>query len=119
MGFTVPTADFAAANAADPGCSTLMAGCTGDIVELAHSLAGSVTVIDDCTFEVTGWEFDGLGPAVEWWVAAAEGDDEVFPYPANAKYVGALGPPGNESNYVTGEQHMWEAMSSNAPASGA
>ena len=61
-----------------------MAGCSGELVGFSHSVAGTVTVIDDCTFKVDGWEFDGKGPVVEWWAAAASGSDTVFPYPANA-----------------------------------
>ena len=102
-GFTVPSADFNA-TANDAGCPTTMSRCTGNIFGLSHDVAGTVTVIDDCTFQVDGWEYDGLGPAVAWWAAAASGPDDEFPYPANAKFVALLTRAGGgELDYVTGE----------------
>lgn len=60
---------------------------------------------DDCTFFVDGWQFDGEGPAVEWWGAkqSAEAPDGEFPYlpeyMSNPLKIGELGVPGN---YQTG-----------------
>jgi hypothetical protein len=88
---TLPTAEFAAYNAKPPACSKVMAGCTGNFVTLLHGVNGTVMVLDDCTFRVQGWEFDGQGPKVEWWAAkATRGDPETFPYNANAIKVGEL-----------------------------
>lgn len=81
--FTVPLKEFKKAQNSE--CSTKYKGCTGEIVTLLHEVAGTITVIDDCTFRVSNWEFDGNGPLVAWWAATAEGDPEEFPYPANAK----------------------------------
>lgn len=69
-------------------------------------MAGTITVLDDCTFGVSGWEFDGEGPDVAWWAATAEGKRKEFPYPANAIQVAELVPQGLEGtspNYVAGE----------------
>lgn len=63
--FTVPFSEFESTTAS--GCSTSFAGCTGEFLTKEHEVAGIVTVIDDCTFRIQGWQFDGLGPAVEWY----------------------------------------------------
>ena len=96
-GYTLPTANFEAGSAAE--CPTTMAGCTGIFVTISHGVAGEVTVIDDCTFRVQSWEFDGQGPAVEWWAAQQEGSPSTFPYPANAIKIAELRDNGN---YVAG-----------------
>lgn len=99
--FTVPQSEFTAGNTT---CSTVMAGCTGSFVNgAAHMVEGEITVIDDCTFEISGWQFDGAGPAVEWWAAMQDDRDNLFPYPANAQKIGELGAPGN---YQTGAQYV-------------
>ncbi|NJR43236.1 MAG: DM13 domain-containing protein [Akkermansiaceae bacterium] len=79
--FTVPYTEYAGTVA--PGCGNTYAGCSGEFFMLAHEIAGTVTVIDDCTFRIEGWQFDGEGPAVEWcaslsarccfWVAQTDG----------------------------------------------
>eukprot|EP00892_Ulva_mutabilis_P011124 jgi/Ulvmu1/8384/UM042_0091.1 len=98
--FTVPQSEFPAGTSS---CSTIMAGCTGTFVNgAAHQVEGVITVIDDCTFEISGWQFDGIGPAVEWWAAMQNDREDLFPYPANAQKIGELGAPGN---YQTGSNH--------------
>jgi hypothetical protein len=66
--FTVPFTEFDSTVLS--GCGTTYAGCTGELFEcpecVPHQVAGSITVIDDCTFRIQGWQFDGKGPAVEW-----------------------------------------------------
>ena len=95
--FTVPQDEFTAGTTS---CSTAMAGCTGTFVNgAAHMVEGEITVIDDCTFEISGWQFDGVGPAVEWWAAMQDDTANLFPYPANAQKIGELGAPGS---YQTG-----------------
>jgi hypothetical protein len=84
-----------------PGCTKVMAGCKGSFTTKAHDVAGDVTVIDDCTFRVQGWEFDGGGPAVEWWGAMQNGDTTTFPYSDASMKIGELGPPGK---YVVGKR---------------
>lgn len=66
--FTIPFADFRADTKAtqDAGCGSTFAGCHGKFTQLSHEVAGKVTVLDDCTFRIEGWQFDGKGPAVEW-----------------------------------------------------
>ena len=50
--FTVPKAEFTAGTTS---CSTSMAGCTGTFVNGApRGVEGDITVIDDCTFEISG-----------------------------------------------------------------
>ena len=93
-GYTIPATSFTEDNAAN-NCTSLLAGCTGELVGLSHSVAGTITVIDDCTFKVEGFDFDGLGPAVYWWAAKAEGADNVFPFPANAKRIASFTEPGS------------------------
>jgi hypothetical protein len=93
-GWTMPASQY------DPwshmsGCERTMAGCTANFHMNSHEINGTVLVIDDCTFLVNGWQFDGLGLPVEWWAAQQEGDATVFPYPANARPISSLGQPGN------------------------
>ena len=60
---------------------------------------------DDCTFFVDGWQFDGEGPAVEWWGAKRSAAAPAGVFSHNAKYmstaikIGELGAPGS---YQTG-----------------
>jgi len=53
-------------------------GCTADhpfvgrsseLSNLAHGVSGTVTVLDDCTLEVTNFNYDGGGPAVFFYAA--------------------------------------------------
>jgi hypothetical protein len=91
--YTVPKAEY---DGKPSGCSAQMAGCTGELVTLQHEVSGTVNVIDDCTFEVTDWQFDGLGPVVEWWGAKQTGDPKVFPYKdPTAKKIAELGKVGS------------------------
>ena len=96
---TAETAEFNAPTPAE--CTSVMAGCTGTFANgAAHNVGGMLTVIDDCTFRVTSWTFDGTGPAVEWWAEQGEGDPEMFPYdPATSLKIAEIGEPGN---YVAG-----------------
>jgi hypothetical protein len=40
-------------------------GQTGELSTIAHSVSGTVTVVDDCTIEITNFNYDGLGLVVE------------------------------------------------------
>mmetsp|Transcript_17626 Transcript_17626/g.45871 ORF Transcript_17626/g.45871 Transcript_17626/m.45871 type:complete len:129 (+) Transcript_17626:130-516(+) len=42
-------------------------GFTADMVEISHDLRGTFTVVDDCTFKIENFSYDGTGPAVYWW----------------------------------------------------
>lgn len=64
--FTIPFAEWDGES--PPECTAVMAGCTGEFVELSHATGGTITVIDDCTFRISQYSFDGEGPAVEWCV---------------------------------------------------
>jgi hypothetical protein len=84
------------------GCSTGYAGCQGVLHGHHHQVRGTITVIDDCTFQVSDWEFDGEGPGVEWWGEKFEGEPNFirqFPLSSTAIKIGELGTPGN---YQTG-----------------
>ena len=70
--FTVPYTEFDDTVAS--GCGTVFAGCTGELDGacpdcVPHEVEGSIEVLDDCTFRIQGWQFDGVGPAVEWCAA--------------------------------------------------
>jgi hypothetical protein len=90
---TAETSEFM--EATPPECTKVMAGCKGTFQTKAHSTAGDLAVIDDCTFRVKSWEFDGQGPAVEWWGAKQAGDPKTFPYNEASLKIGELGSPGN------------------------
>ncbi|KAK9902134.1 hypothetical protein WJX75_005494 [Coccomyxa subellipsoidea] len=36
-------------------------------------IAGTITIIDDCSFKVSNFSYDGLAPAVHWWGAKSLG----------------------------------------------
>lgn len=69
---------------------------------------------DDCTFFVDGWQFDGEGPAVEWWGAKRSAapppgrNPYIARYITNAKKIGELGAPGS---YQTGALSFCNAES--------
>lgn len=44
-------------------------GSSATFSTLAHEVAGTVTIIDDCTLEITGFNYDGQGPAVYFYAA--------------------------------------------------
>lgn len=105
--FTFPTEEFPDEPS---GCTTVMTGCTGTFVMFSHDIAGEVEVIDDCTFRVTGWEFDGIGPAVEWWAAPQSTvlDPTEFPFSEGQSIkIGELGTgiPG-DGPYVVGATRL-------------
>eukprot|EP01128_Nolandella_sp_AFSM9_P000793 TRINITY_DN10914_c0_g1_i1.p1 TRINITY_DN10914_c0_g1~~TRINITY_DN10914_c0_g1_i1.p1 ORF type:complete len:655 (-),score=114.59 TRINITY_DN10914_c0_g1_i1:132-2027(-) len=44
-----------------------LVGYSGPLSTKAHQVAGTVRIVDDCTFEVLSFRYDGGGPAVYWW----------------------------------------------------
>ncbi|EFN50780.1 hypothetical protein CHLNCDRAFT_142500 [Chlorella variabilis] len=42
-------------------------GFEGQLTEFEHDVSGTVRIVDDCTFEVSGFTYDGQGPDVYWW----------------------------------------------------
>lgn len=56
-------------------------GSVAELSTLYHNVGGTVTVIDDDTFRVDGFTFDGGGPAVYFYLATGE---------TNAEFVAGL-----------------------------
>jgi len=46
-----------------------MVGYTGTFQTKSHNVAGTATIIDDCTIHVTNFDYDGGGPAVYFYAA--------------------------------------------------
>ncbi|MFT2091741.1 DM13 domain-containing protein [Paraglaciecola sp. 2405UD69-4] len=42
-------------------------GYTGEFTTFAHNVSGTATIIDDCTIEVTMFNFDGMAPNVRFY----------------------------------------------------
>jgi len=78
-------------NAIDSGCSAEhpAVGSTAPFVQFFHDVAGQVTVVDDCTLEIRGFAYDGLGPDVYFF--AAQGID----YASSDSFI--IGPRLNRS----------------------
>lgn len=49
-------------------------GITAELTTIHHGVSGTLEVIDDCTFDVRDFWFDGQGIVVHWW----GGQDDVF-----------------------------------------
>ena len=54
----------------------VMVGQTGELSTLAHSVSGTITIVNDCTIEITNFNYDGLGLVVEVYAGV---DDNYFP----------------------------------------
>lgn len=44
-------------------------GLTSELSTLDHDVEGTVVVVDDCSFRVDGFKYDGTGPDVFWYAA--------------------------------------------------
>lgn len=44
-------------------------GYTGDFSTLFHNVSGTATIIDNCTIQITGFNYDGGGPQVYFYAA--------------------------------------------------
>ena len=66
-------------------------GRTSELSNLAHGVSGTVTVIDDCTIEVTNFNYDGGGPSVYFYAAT----DRDF-----RNYSAIIGPRLNGQRWV-------------------
>eukprot|EP00877_Chromochloris_zofingiensis_P010195 jgi/Chrzof1/5429/Cz16g02200.t1 len=42
-------------------------GLVGELSQLQHKVSGKITILDDCSFQVTGFTYDGQAPAAYWW----------------------------------------------------
>jgi hypothetical protein len=40
-------------------------------------VGGHISILDDCTFQVTGFSYDGLAPAAHWWGGNGLAQDEL------------------------------------------
>jgi len=51
------------------GCASTHSkiGYTGEFTTFDHDVAGTATIIDDCTIEITNFTYDGRGPAVYFY----------------------------------------------------
>ncbi|BDA51080.1 probable cytochrome b561, DM13 and DOMON domain-containing protein [Coccomyxa sp. Obi] len=60
----------AAAAAVKSGCNGTRThpyvGYQGDLTTMDHNVGGHISILDDCTFRVTGFNYDGLAPAAHW-----------------------------------------------------
>ena len=58
-------------NLISAGCSANhpYVGQSRELSNFAHGVRGTVTVVDDCTIEVTGFNYDGGGPSVYFYAA--------------------------------------------------
>jgi hypothetical protein len=45
---------------------------------LQHKWMGTVTVVDDCTFRVDGFVYDGLGPNAFFWASQGTSRDSLL-----------------------------------------
>lgn len=73
------------------GCSSShpSVGASGTFVMFDHDVAGTLTVTDDCTLEIRGFDYDGQGPDVYFF--AANGSD----YASTESFI--IGPRLNRS----------------------
>lgn len=50
----------------------VMVGQTGELRTLSHSVSGTATIVDDCTIEITNFNYDGGGIIVEVYAGIDE-----------------------------------------------
>jgi len=43
----------------------------------AHDWQGTLEIIDDCSFRVTGFKYDGKGPAAYWYAGASTSQSDL------------------------------------------
>ncbi|EGD82815.1 hypothetical protein PTSG_03465 [Salpingoeca rosetta] len=91
-----PTAVKAACTSNHPSV-----GFTGSFTQYAHQWKGDFEIVDDCTFRVTNFRYDGNGPAVYWTSAPSESDllarQNTFRIEKNAQEI----PAGNGFTTLT------------------
>ncbi|KAL4458957.1 hypothetical protein ABPG75_013822 [Micractinium tetrahymenae] len=59
------------------GSTSPHVGFEGDLTEMEHNVGGRVRILDDCTFEVTGFTYDGNAPAAYWWGAPSTDNGDI------------------------------------------
>ncbi len=74
-------------NLTDSGCTAEhpLVGSNAEFTTRFHEVVGTLTVVDDCTLEVSGFGYDGLGPNVFFYT----GKDGVFQGPS-ARPIGPM-----------------------------
>lgn len=57
-----------------------LVGRTAELSTLAHGVSGTITVLDDCSIEVTNFNYDGGGPAVYFYAGTDQNyRNDAFP----------------------------------------
>lgn len=59
------------------GTASPFVGFEGSLTEMEHNVGGKVRILDDCTFEVTGFTYDGDAPAAYWWGAPSTDNGDI------------------------------------------
>ncbi|KAL4431620.1 hypothetical protein ABPG77_001462 [Micractinium sp. CCAP 211/92] len=59
------------------GTSSPFVGFEGSLTEMEHNVGGTVKILDDCTFQVTGFTYDGNAPAAYWWGAPSIDNGDI------------------------------------------
>ncbi|KNC55022.1 uncharacterized protein AMSG_12372 [Thecamonas trahens ATCC 50062] len=74
-----------------PPCSATSAyiGATGELSRLNHGVRGRITIVDDCSFVIDGFSYDGAAPQTQILVAASGAPSDI------ASGVHASGPIGS------------------------
>eukprot|EP00958_Prasinococcus_capsulatus_P006110 scaffold582_cov385-Prasinococcus_capsulatus_cf.AAC.45 len=80
LGWEISVSGGAAVDSDDEtGCSKNhpYVGFTGALSELQHMVRGEIEVLDDCSFKVTDFRYDGRAPAAYWLGAASESRNDL------------------------------------------
>lgn len=65
--FSAPIDSFSIGTDTLCSSSHSLVGSTQNLSTIAHNVSGTVTIIDDCTIEITNFSYDGGGPAVYFY----------------------------------------------------
>ena len=76
-GYDDPIPNLGAELQSDCGSTSPRIGSMASFSTRSHDVSGLVTIIDDCTLEVSGFNYDGEGPSVFFY--AALGEDYLAP----------------------------------------
>lgn len=67
-----------------------MIGYSGFFDTLAHNVAGKATIIDDCTIQITNFDYDGGGPEVYFYGAINHNYTDTSAFPIGQKLNGKV-----------------------------
>ncbi|EFN50783.1 hypothetical protein CHLNCDRAFT_142504 [Chlorella variabilis] len=56
---------------------SIYVGLEGQLTGLEHDVSGRVRIVNDCTFEVSGFTYDGQGSDVYWWGAFSTAYNDI------------------------------------------